>query len=197
MDKIGAIDAFAYTPAIAAPIVTADDGNNVIVGANENMEYSVDGGLSYTAYRTAQIPTFSGNQTVLVRFAANETNAAGLTKSLTFTANPIEQAASLTGPGSVAAGAPFIAAYGLNHAGEVYAQDLTITYNPDLVTFLSAKSLKEGLVIVKQAEKPGQIRFITASTGVNSANAVATCCNCIGKLKRFYMPKPQISHYLI
>lgn len=166
------IDAFEYTPAITAPNVSADDTNNVILGADENMEYSVDGGLSYTPYQAAQILTFSGNQTVLVRVAANETNAAGLTKSLTFTVNPIELAASLTGPGSVAAGDPFTAAYGLNHAGEVYAQDVTITYNPDLVTFLSAKSLKEGLVIVKQAEKPGQIRFITASTGVNSANAI-------------------------
>jgi uncharacterized protein YjdB len=171
VDKIGAIDAFAYTPAIAAPSVTADDGNNVIVGADENMEYSVDGGLSYTTYHAAQIPTFSGNQTVLVRVAANETNPAGLTKSLAFTANPVELAASLTGPDSVAAGTPFTAAFGLNHADEVYAQDVTITYNPDLVTFLSAKSFKDGLVIVKQAEKPGQIRFITASTGVNSANA--------------------------
>ncbi|BFT71139.1 DUF4073 domain-containing protein [Paenibacillus sp. P36] len=171
VDKIGAIDAFEYTPAIAAPNVSADDTSNVIVGADENMEYSVDGGLSYTSYQADPIPTFSGNQTVLVRVAANETNAAGLTKSLTFTANPVELAASLTGPGSVAAGDSFTAAYGLTHAGEVYAQDVTITYNPDLVTFLSAKPLTDGMVIVKQAEKPGQIRFITANTDVNSANA--------------------------
>ncbi|WP_235960016.1 DUF4073 domain-containing protein [Paenibacillus silvestris] len=173
VDTIGAIDAFEYTPAITAPNVSADDMNNVILGADDNMEYSVDGGLSYTLYQAAQIPTFSGNQTVLVRVAANASNAAGLPKSLTFTANPIELGASLTGPASVAAGESFKVAYGLTHAGEVYAQDVTITYNPDLVTFLSAKSLKEGLVIVKQAEKPGQIRFITASTGVNSANANA------------------------
>ncbi|MBP1962755.1 DUF4073 domain-containing protein [Paenibacillus aceris] len=255
VDKIGAIDAFEYTPAIAAPSVTADDTNNVIVGADANMEYSVDSGMNYTKYGAAQIPVFSGDQTVLVRVAANGANAAGLTKTLTFTANPIqsiqltnipaalkvgdtvssivyaayseneispvtegvtyesdhpevvsvdatgivraisaghatitavyrgkqasvdvtvtvdEPAATLTGPSSTAAGTPFATAYGLNHVRDVYAQDLTLTYNPELVTFISAESLKDGLVLVNKAEKPGQIRLIAASTGVNAANA--------------------------
>ncbi|NOV03976.1 DUF4073 domain-containing protein [Paenibacillus planticolens] len=171
-DKIGAIDAFEYLPAIPAPSVTADDTNNVIVGADETMEFSVDNGVSYTKYNGAQIPVFSGDQTVLVRVAADAANAAGLTKTLSFTANPTQSIRlTLSGPGSIAAGAPFTAAYGLNHVEGVYAQDITITYNPDLVTFLSAESLKDGLVLVQTAEKPGQVRLIAASTSANAANA--------------------------
>ncbi|NOU70274.1 DUF4073 domain-containing protein [Paenibacillus sp. LMG 31458] len=90
VDRIGAIDAFEYTPAIAAPNVTADDTNNVIAGVDESMEYSIDGGANYTKYNAAKIPVFKGDKTVLVRVAANEVNSAGLAKTLTFTQNPLQ-----------------------------------------------------------------------------------------------------------
>ena len=74
----------------AAPNVTADDTLNVIVGADATMEYSTDGGNTYTPYDPANPLVFPGNVTVLVRVKANPaTNTpAGAAKTLTFTANP-------------------------------------------------------------------------------------------------------------
>jgi predicted CXXCH cytochrome family protein len=71
----------------AAPSVTADDTNNVITGLNATMEYSTDGGATYTKHLNgAKTPVFTGAVTVLVRVAAvDEVNAAGATKSLSFT----------------------------------------------------------------------------------------------------------------
>jgi uncharacterized lipoprotein YddW (UPF0748 family) len=73
----------------STPNVTADDVSNVISGANSTMEYSINGGTSYTTYIVATPPTFAGDQTVLVRFAASGVNQASLPTSLTFTTNPV------------------------------------------------------------------------------------------------------------
>ncbi|SPF54051.1 exported hypothetical protein [Candidatus Desulfosporosinus infrequens] len=95
----GAVTTLTFTtnpvaPAVA-PSVTADDANNVIVGANATLEYSTNAGVSYTAYNTTTVPTFAGNQTVLVRVAANVTTGApaGVVTILTFTTNPVAPAA--------------------------------------------------------------------------------------------------------
>lgn len=72
-----------------APNVSVDDVNNVILGIDNTMEYSLDGGLNYVLY-DAQGPDLSGAKTVLVRVAADGSNPAGLAKALTFTTNPVE-----------------------------------------------------------------------------------------------------------
>jgi putative cell wall-binding protein len=73
----------------AAPNVSADDFNNVINGINSDMEYSLDGGSSYTRYSSANPPDLSGNVTVMVRFAATQSLPAGSPKTLVFTVNKI------------------------------------------------------------------------------------------------------------
>jgi hypothetical protein len=79
-----------YPEPPAAPNVTADDELNVIVGADETMEYSTDGGKTYIRYNPANPPTFDGDVTVKVRVAANDTTGApaGADTTLTFTTNP-------------------------------------------------------------------------------------------------------------
>jgi len=91
-----------------APNVTADDTRNVIVGADETMEYSTDGGLTYTPYDPAHPPVFAGNVTVLVRVKANETTGApaGAAKTLTFTANSAPAPAPSPSPSPMPAPAP-------------------------------------------------------------------------------------------
>ncbi|GLX67191.1 LamG-like jellyroll fold domain-containing protein [Paenibacillus glycanilyticus] len=74
---------------------------------------------------------------------------------------------SLSGSSSVTAGSSFAVRVGLN-TGEnnVYAQDITLSYDPALMEFDSAKSLADGVELLETDEsKPGEIRFLLASEG--------------------------------
>lgn len=61
---------------VAAPTgLTADDQLNRISGWDESMEYSTNGGATYTPYNSASEPVFSGSKEVRVRY--KEDTAAG------------------------------------------------------------------------------------------------------------------------
>ncbi|RTE08794.1 cohesin domain-containing protein [Paenibacillus whitsoniae] len=77
----------------------------------------------------------------------------------------------LTGPASVSSGENFIVHYGLASVTDsVYALDTTLTFDPELLDFISAAPLKTGIAIVStQANVPGQIRIIAASQGSTAA----------------------------
>lgn len=63
-------------------------------------------------------------------------------------------------------GQEFELVYGLSGLSQsVYAQDLTFTYNPDQLEFVSAESLQEGFVVVAKAVKPGQVQVVAANVG--------------------------------
>ena len=86
---------FTTNPAApAAPSVTANDANNTIVGLDTTMEFQVDGG-SYVRYTGSNAPDLTGDHTVLVRIAADDTTGtpAGAATTLTFTTNPAAPAA--------------------------------------------------------------------------------------------------------
>lgn len=77
-------------------------------------------------------------------------------------------AASLAGPASVLPSTPFDLNFNIRAVTDsvyqaVYAQDLTIQFDPDVLTFVNAKSLTEGLEVIDSKElSPGNIRFLTA-----------------------------------
>ncbi len=68
-----------------APVLTADDTNNKIVGLSAVHEYKIDSGV-WTPVGTL-VPTFSGTKTVLVRFKATTSKLPSETQELKFTAN--------------------------------------------------------------------------------------------------------------
>ncbi|WP_179232720.1 pectinesterase family protein [Paenibacillus rigui] len=75
----------------------------------------------------------------------------------------------LTGPDSVTAGQPLDILYGwAGVSEEVYGMDLTFSYNPDQMQFVSADSLVNGVSVVAQTNGSGQARILVASstTGV-------------------------------
>lgn len=95
--KLGSVQGSPQTVTIpansapAAPNVSADDVNNVIVGITDKMEYSLNG-AAYTAYTAANPPVLSGDNEVLVRWAATPVFPAGAAKTLVFKVNPVKPA---------------------------------------------------------------------------------------------------------
>lgn len=67
----------------AVPDVYADDINDLIVGIDEEMEYSVDGG-DWIAYTDSTQPKLSGSHLVKVRYRETESTTAGKHKVILF-----------------------------------------------------------------------------------------------------------------
>ncbi|WP_166241038.1 Ig-like domain-containing protein [Paenibacillus turpanensis] len=77
--------------------VSVDDAANRIIGLNEKMEYSTDGGQTYKEYWTwEKEPVFPGDQSVLVRYKRESAAGfeAGPPKEVQFTANPVIETVS-------------------------------------------------------------------------------------------------------
>jgi polygalacturonase len=81
--------------------------------------------------------------------------------------------AVLSGADRVGAGASFDLTYGLaNVKGSVYAQDMTFTYDPEKVEFVSAQSMKDGFVVLDKKVTADKVRIIAVNLdGDLSANA--------------------------
>lgn len=85
--------------------------------------------------------------------------------------NPV---AVLSSESSVPSGKEFAVQMGINQVKQkIYALDIRMEYNADLLEFVTAKSAKEGVSLVEIAkDTPGKLRFIMASTG--EANAITS-----------------------
>jgi hypothetical protein len=69
----------------AAPAVSADNVKNILKGITYKMEYSTNGGTSWTTYNVSTPPDLSGSATVVVRTKATATlPASEKTGNLTF-----------------------------------------------------------------------------------------------------------------
>ncbi|MFC7679354.1 alpha-L-fucosidase [Paenibacillus sp. GCM10028914] len=81
--------------------------------------------------------------------------------------------ATITGPDKVKGGEAFDAKIGLNHvSNNIFAQDMTIQFDDQIMEFVSAESLIEGVQIVETVTKiAGQVRIIAASEGAEHAVA--------------------------
>lgn len=74
--------------------------------------------------------------------------------------------AVLTGPTTVLTGQPFTVNFGLRSVtSNVYAQDITIEYNPAIADYVSSTAVKTGVEIVSEKADSGKIRLILASPG--------------------------------
>lgn len=107
-------------------------------------------------------------------FHYSYTNAVG--DDYTFGFGLSYASASLTGNTSAPLGSTFSLNYGLNNISKsvthgVYAQDLTLSFDPTQLEFVNAQSLKTGLSVVsKNVTEPGKVRILLASLG--SSNAI-------------------------
>ncbi|QUI23939.1 DUF4073 domain-containing protein [Vallitalea pronyensis] len=71
----------------SAPYVTGNDSSNILIGADDTMEYSTDGGSNWIVYNTNPVPKFSGNVTVKVRYKSTIITNASPSTVVVFTAN--------------------------------------------------------------------------------------------------------------
>ncbi|MDR4326212.1 phosphohydrolase [Bacillus pseudomycoides] len=67
--------------------VIADDKKNILVGAIEYMEYSIEGTNECHTYNAGNPPKFEGDQTVYVRHKGERNLHPGLTRIVHFSAN--------------------------------------------------------------------------------------------------------------
>ncbi|RIX52502.1 hypothetical protein D3P08_13030 [Paenibacillus nanensis] len=82
---------------------------------------------------------------------------------------PEGPAASLTGDETIAGGQEFDVRFGVrNVEGLEYAANIVVTYDPDVMSFVSAAALQTGIPIIETvSETPGQLQLIMASEGAN------------------------------
>ncbi|SDD29723.1 S-layer homology domain-containing protein [Paenibacillus sp. CF095] len=99
-EKINDIQrAFNLFFAPPAPNVSADDTANVVIGADETMEYSKDHGVTWNKFTSTD--RFEGNQTIVVRVRAKGNTPVWKWTTLTFTSNtPTPNPGGSTGGGS-------------------------------------------------------------------------------------------------
>ncbi|MEC0089690.1 discoidin domain-containing protein [Paenibacillus macquariensis] len=133
-----------------------------------NVTYTSDN-LEIATVNTQGLVTAKGDGTTTIRITYE-----GLEPIVVTVTVGIQQKVTtvlLTGPKSVVAGEKLEVQYGLNNVTQnVYAQDITINYDPSAMDFISAKSLIEGVSLVEtQSSTPGKIRMIIASTGEGHA----------------------------
>ncbi|KRE48459.1 immunoglobulin-like domain-containing protein [Paenibacillus sp. Soil724D2] len=113
----------------------------------------------------------------------------GVTKktySLDFAVNgaPISYKVTLQGADHVMRGILFDLTYDLRSANpNIFAQDLTITYDPAAVEFISAKSLVDGFQVVDKKETSGQVRILAANIGTNRVTTASGLLTLQWKVK--------------
>ncbi|NIK76832.1 GH43 family beta-xylosidase [Paenibacillus castaneae] len=82
---------------------------------------------------------------------------------------------TLTGMSHITLGNNLAMHFGLSHVSTklndaIYAQDLLFNYDPDKLEFVSAETLKEGLLVIDiKKDIPGQVRILLASQGNDHA----------------------------
>lgn len=109
--------------------------------------------------------TFTVNGTVALPAGVANPNSLPLTTSISVTVTA-GIGVQLTGPVSVLTGQPIILTYSLvNVTTSVYAQDLTISYDPTQLQFVSAESIVNGFSVVGESDANGTVRLLAAASG--------------------------------
>ncbi|MFD0616149.1 carbohydrate-binding protein [Paenibacillus sp. GCM10027629] len=156
---------------LPATVQLVTDAGNV----NANVVWNVGASSYDPSLKTQQIFTVSGTVT-LPAGVVNPNNVA-LTTSVSVTVlaetKPQSPQSTLTGAQQVTPGQTFDITMGLSNVTQsvyqqMYAQDLTLHYDPAKLQFESVASLKDGFQVIDKMESvPGKIRIVAASVKEN------------------------------
>ncbi|WNR45956.1 carbohydrate-binding protein [Paenibacillus roseipurpureus] len=158
-------------------------GSSVIDVTNHTVSFKVPLGTNVLAMMpsvtTSAYATVTPGPGVAVDFTSPVSYTVqaedGSTQLWTVTATPSAMSDIMTGPNSVNGGASFTVKYGVANVTQsvysnVYAQQLLLTYDPTVLEFTGATSLKSGYTIAAlNTSTPGQINFLLASLGSSGA----------------------------
>ncbi|MBP1962795.1 LamG-like jellyroll fold domain-containing protein [Paenibacillus aceris] len=108
-----------------------------------------------------------GETVVTATYGGKQTSAAVVVKMVA----PQSPYTTLTGSSNVQSGQPVTVTYVLNSlTQQVYAEDITLTYDPNVMEFVSAEPLLPNHTIVRTVnDVPGKLRLIAASQGSGHA----------------------------
>lgn len=158
---------------ITKMIIKSDSGNPIIITAPglESVKVVDSGGKPVQVRYGTTDGTTDGTNYVKVKTVSFDT-----VKGRTYTITPaadtpeVEITSTLSVSGSVFAGDTFEAVYGLeNVKSDIYAQDITISFDPAKVQFLSAESLRDNFNVVDTKVTGGTARILAASLGEGHA----------------------------
>ncbi|MEH7087350.1 cohesin domain-containing protein, partial [Neobacillus drentensis] len=138
---------------------------------NANVAWNVEASNYDPAVKEEQ--TFTVDGTVTLPEGVDNPNNVALTTSIQVTVlqASTQPGSTLTGVHQVAPGQTFDVTMGLSGVTEsvyqqIYAQDLTLHYDPTNVQFDSVTSLRDEFEVIDHKEiAPGQIRIVAASVG--------------------------------
>ncbi|WP_018755586.1 glycosyl hydrolase family 95 catalytic domain-containing protein [Paenibacillus terrigena] len=164
--KSTVVDTTALKAAIAAAQVKVD---HAVVG-NQPGQYpqaAVDALKTAIAVAERVVDTAATQADVTAGIAALQSAV----KAFDDAAATAAPSSSITAPATVTAGKTFNVQVGLSGVTQgVYAQDLSVEFDPAKLEFLSAKSLILGVSIIDKKTTPdGKLRFIVASEGPSNA----------------------------
>jgi len=151
--------------ALSLAIVEAQSLHDSAVAGTQPGQYPAAAKMALlAAIDTANTVSDNANSDQMVVDAATGQMKQAIQTFLTFIIGvPV---ATLTGVDTVVVGQPFDLTVGLSNVTQsVYAQQLTVTYNPNLVVYDSAESLIEGFNIVDEKPDLGRIWLSLESNG--------------------------------
>jgi hyaluronate lyase len=112
-----------------------------------------------------------------IKLSVNVAGAIGRTFTAKLKLNTGDPAVTLNAPASVMPGEPFTVSLGMTGMPEsevtkVYAEDITIRYDPNVVSFVSAQGADSKTQVAGvNKDEPGLLRIITTNEGGVSGNA--------------------------
>jgi len=116
-------------------------------------------------------PGTSGQDTFTFKASSGTKSSNTATVTVNVASAPNSPKTTLSSDGSGEPGKKFTVKYGLSQIGDaIYAQDLKLDYDASVMEFISAKSLKPGIKLLRTIKSTeGKLQFIVASEGAGNA----------------------------
>nr|WP_246293889.1 carbohydrate-binding protein [Paenibacillus planticolens] len=180
VDDVSFLDTTAPTSVLATSVTIAPQALNLKTGGtgtltatvapenatNKNLLWASSNHAVATVDQSGNV-TAIGAGTTTITAATQDGSGKTAESQVTVT---LPESVVLQGPSEAIKGAAFDLNYGLSGMTQnIYAQDVTFTYDPSQLEYVSVESTKpDEVVVLDKAQKQGEVRFIAATLGQNA-----------------------------